>query len=89
MKGIDRKEFVNIISTLISNHEYIFGAVSIGEDEDGGYLICIRDYLTHNIMHMDDISFRSRSDALYEFGLMWDDALAKVHNDTSSILTSG
>ncbi|CAM2886114.1 hypothetical protein [Moritella viscosa] len=87
MKGIHRKEFVHIICTLISNHEYIFGAVSIRED--CGYLICIRDYVTQNIMFMADTRFRSRSDALYDFGLMWDDALAKVHCDSSPLVTSG
>ncbi|SGZ01990.1 Putative uncharacterized protein [Moritella viscosa] len=40
-------------------------------------------------MFMADTRFRSRSDALYDFGLMWDDALAKVHCDSSPLVTSG
>jgi len=75
MKGINRKEFVNAITVLISNQEYIFGAVSIGKNDDGHYLICIREYFTQNILFMDERTFKSRSQALYEFGLMWDDAL--------------
>lgn len=78
MKGINRKEFVNSISLLIKNHEYIFGAVSLGKVEEEGFLICVKDYLTQNTLFMDECTFKSRSDALHEFGLMWDDALEQT-----------